>query len=71
MCTVSFKTLTSAKCAARVLSLSGIRSQTVSIDPALTKRGCSFGLSFDRRYEDHALGLFRKNGIDFGEVFVR
>ena len=68
MCIVSFKTETSAQRAKNTLKSFRINSKVVSVDPNLTKRGCSYGLSFSSSVKNEALAILKSRNIDFGEV---
>ncbi len=69
MCIVSFKTLTAAQKASVILNWKGVFSQVVSVDPALTKYGCSYGVSFSSGSKETAASILRKSRMTFGEVF--
>ncbi len=60
--------MTHAQTARNVLGAHGIAAKVISIDPRLTKRGCSFGLSFDSFRKPEAISLLKRKGIYFGEV---
>lgn len=64
---LSFKTETSAQRARSVLKRNRIYSRVVSVDPNRTKRGCSFGLEFNKADKSEVLRLFDSNNIDYGE----
>ena len=68
MCIVSFKSFTSAQRAVSCLKAHGIASSVVSVDPNLTKRGCSYGITFPTAYKLRALNYLRSSGIDYGDV---
>lgn len=68
MSTVTFKTLTSAYRGREVLRGVGIMSEVVSVDPAKTRRGCSFGLLIDNRRVGEARRALVKGGVDFGDI---
>ncbi len=60
--------MTHAQMAKNALASRGIFSNIVSVDPHLTKRGCSWGISFDSRDKQKAVNLLRQRGIEFGEA---
>ncbi len=60
--------MTNAQRARSVLSSAGIYSRVISIDPNLTKKGCSWGISFDSAAKQRALSVLRSKNIYFGEV---
>ena len=66
---VSFKTLTAAQRAGSVLRAGGITHSIVGVDPDLTKRGCSYGLSFEERDRNEVMRLFGRHNIVYGAVF--
>ena len=68
MCIVSFKTLTDAQRARSLLRSSGILCEVVGIDPNLTKRGCSYGVSFSDKDRSTALSVIDRRGISRGEA---
>ena len=67
ICTATFSSLTYAMKAQKALAADGIFSKIVSIDPALTKRGCSYGLEFSCSEEQTVRRILRKNGIRVGQ----
>ncbi|MBR6917457.1 MAG: DUF3343 domain-containing protein [Clostridia bacterium] len=68
MCIISFKTVTAAQNARSVLRSAGIASSVVSVDPNLTKRGCSFGLSLSSYDKNAAKTALDKKGISYGDM---
>ena len=60
--------MTHAQTARNALLAHGIVSRVINIDPNLTKRGCSWGLSFDRNSKPRAIAVLKQKGIYFGEV---
>ena len=71
MCIITFKSLTSAQQAGHVLSSLGIFSSIVSVDPSLTKRGCSYGVSVSCSRINDVKYILEKNSVKFGDVIVR
>ena len=69
MCLISFKTLTASLRAASVLKSAGIDSRVVSIDPNLTKNGCSYGVSVSQTDRETVISVLRRNRLQFGQVF--
>ncbi len=67
-CIIPMKSPTAAKRAQRALSASGIKTQLVSIDPTLTRRGCAFGLSLACRESSRGTEVLDRRGITHGEV---
>ena len=68
MCIVSFKTMTAAQRAVSCLRVYGIAASVVSVDPNLTRRGCSYGITFPAAYKLRALNYLRGRGIEYGDV---
>ena len=62
------RTATTATKAVRALTSAGISALRVSIDPALTRRGCGFGVSVMCRNLAEAKRLLEKKHIPFGDV---
>ena len=60
--------MTHAEKARSALLSRGIVSKVVGIDPNLTKKGCSWGLTFDSREKQKAISVLKSKGIYFGEV---
>lgn len=67
MCIISTKNLTTAQTAKRVLAKEGIYSTVVNIDPALTKKGCSYGLSYNCAEYVKVRKLLNAQGIAYGD----
>jgi hypothetical protein len=55
----------------RALAHSGINSCIVKIDPNLTKRGCSFAISYDCAYTERVKKIFNNKAIDYGDIIGR
>ena len=69
MCLISFKTMTSSMQAVSVLKTAGISAYVVSIDPNLTKHGCSYGIEIPNTDAGRAVSVLNKKNIKYGEVF--
>lgn len=69
MCVISFKTLTAAQRAKGVLSTHGIYAVVGSLDPNLTKRGCSYALSIPSDLCGKAVKILDSRNIAYGSVF--
>lgn len=67
-CIIAMKSVTLAKKAERTLGSNGIRTEVVSIEPSLTKRGCGYGLNLSCRDTEKALELMRRKHITYGET---
>ena len=68
MCKIAFKSLTAAESAKRLLTSRGIACEVVAIDPALTKRGCSNGVSLPSPSCKRALEILDDKRIQHGDV---
>jgi len=66
-CIATMQTVNLSIKAQKALAADGIFSKIVSIDPALTKRGCSYGLEFSCSEEQTVRRILRKNGIRVGQ----
>lgn len=71
MCLISIKNLTAAQMAKKALLREGIYSNIVSVDPTLTRSGCSYGLSFNCTEGETARRVLKKASINFGELGVK
>lgn len=67
---VTFKSQTSAFGAKRMLKRDGIPSRVIDVDPALTHRGCSWGLEIEGKYSQDALEKLKYRGADYSAVFL-
>lgn len=65
---ISVKNLTAAQIGKKSLMREGIFCEIVSVDPNLTKNGCSYGLSFYDVDKRKVKGVLSGRGITFGEV---
>lgn len=61
------RTVTYAEKAKRLLAQSSIGAYIVKLDPALSPRGCAFGIEFDSRHKDNVRQILNRNGVPFGE----
>ncbi|MBQ3100267.1 MAG: DUF3343 domain-containing protein [Clostridia bacterium] len=61
------RTVTYAEKAKRLLAQSAIKAYIVKLDPALSPRGCAFGIEFDSRHKDNVRQILTRNGVPFGE----
>ena len=65
-CIITTKSQTLAKKAERALSRVGIGSRVMSVDPALTERGCGWGVEVDCSDVSSAEETLRRDRIYFG-----
>lgn len=68
MCILSFKSMTHAAKAKRILEADGINAEIISLEKNLTRRGCGFGISFNSEYTDKAMNLLKKRSLAYGEL---
>jgi len=71
MCLISIKNLTAAQMAKKALTREGIYTTIVSVDPTLTKSGCSYGLSFNCAEGDAVRRVLNRAQINYGELGVK
>ena len=67
---ITFRSLTHAQRAARLLERSGLTVTLVKAPQGLSSSGCAYALTLRRRVEE-ALGLLRRNSMRLGRVFRR
>ena len=67
-CVIGMKSPTLAERARRAASCERIPAEVVSIDPAVTRRGCSFGLRLSCSDTDRLKAALRARNIPFGDV---
>ena len=67
---ITFRSLTHAQRAARLLERSGLTVTLVKAPQALSDSGCAYALTLRRRPEE-ALALLRKNNMRLGRAFRR
>ena len=67
-CILTMKSRTAAESALRDASSRGIRARVVSVDPHITKNGCSYGLRIPCAEAEKLKAEFRKKGISYGEL---
>lgn len=67
MCVISIKNITMAHKAQRVLAKEGIYTNIVNIDPSLTEKGCSYGLSYSCNERIKVRKILNVQGIDYGD----
>ena len=57
--------------AQRVLANQGIYSRVVSIDPALTRRGCSYGIEFSCSEKQNIKNILRRAGVSISQFLEK
>ena len=70
-CILTMKTRTSAEKARRIAALERILTEVVSVDPSMTRHGCSVGLRLNCAEAAAVTALLEKKGIAYGEVIGR
>lgn len=70
-CVIPMRSRTDAEKGRRAAKSVGIPVFVVSVDPSLTKHGCSVGLRCAARYAGYLTELFARLGISHGEVIGR
>lgn len=68
MCIATMKTMTRAVKGRAALESRGIRGEIVSLDPALTRYGCSYGIRFPCEEENCVLRVLEEKQIPWGTV---
>ena len=71
MCLISIKNLTAAQMAKKALLREGIYTSIVSVDPTLTRAGCSYGLSFNCAEGEAVRRTLDRASINYGELGVK
>ena len=61
------RTITYAEKAKRLLAQNSIAAYIVKLDPALSPRGCAFGIEFDSRQRENVRRILNINAVPFGE----
>ncbi len=68
-CVISVKSNTVAERVRRLAAAERIRSEIVSVDPKLTKRGCSVGLRLSCEDVAALKRILEKRKITYGDIF--
>jgi hypothetical protein len=68
-CVISVKSNTVAERVRRLAAAERIRSEIVSVDPKLTKRGCSVGLRLPCEDVAALKRILEKRKITYGDIF--
>ena len=68
MTVISFRSVTAAERARFVLKSRGIFADLVDVDPHLTRRGCTHGLSIPSDAKEEAKRILSKKGIATGDI---
>lgn len=68
---LTFRSLTYAQQAARMLERAGIYGGVVRVPKGLSKGGCSYGVTVSERHSQAALRVLEKTGAAPEKVFYR
>ncbi len=64
----TMKSMTGALKAEKALNNKGIPCRIVSLDPSLTKKGCSYGVAFSSDCRNTAMSLLDSLHVSYGDV---
>ena len=67
-CIITMKSVTYAEKAKRAAHSVGLQVEIVSVDPSVTKRGCSYGISLPCRDASDLIRLLERKKIPYGEI---
>ena len=67
---ITFRSLTHAQRAARLLERSGVTATVVKAPPGLSESGCSYAVTLRKNPSD-ALALLRRGNVRIGKLFSR
>jgi hypothetical protein len=70
-CIIGMKSQTAAERARRAAIIEKLRADVVSVDPSVTKRGCSLGLRVNCDDVQRITALLEKTSIPYGDVIGR
>ncbi len=70
-CILAMRTRTAAEKARRAATLAKIPAEVVSVDPSVTRHGCSVGLRLNCADVDSLAEQLDKRGIVYGDVIGR
>ncbi len=68
--TAAMASLTYAMKSQRILSASGLHSDIVKLDSSRTRRGCAYGLRFDREQSDRVRRVLKEGGVTVREYIT-
>lgn len=68
MCIIAMKTVTAAMRAKGTLRSGGVFCDVISLDATLTKNGCAYGLSLEKKNAHKAVMLLERARIGYGEI---
>ncbi len=70
-CILAMKTQTSAERSRRIALTENIYAEVVSIDPSITRRGCSVGLRLPCREAGRFMEILDRKKIPYGDLIGR
>ena len=70
-CILAMKTRTAAEKARRTAAIERIEAEVVSVDPSVTRHGCSVGLSLNCADVEEVTSLLDRKGVVYGDVIGR
>ncbi len=70
-CVIGMKSQTTAEKARRIAAAEKIRAEVVSVDPSVTKRGCSLGLRLNCADVPRLTEMLDRRNIAYGDVIGR
>lgn len=68
---IPMRSRTEAELGSRAARSHGIRASVVSVDPSLTRSGCSYGLRVSSRDAADVIRILGARGISHGEMIGR
>ncbi|MBQ9718189.1 MAG: DUF3343 domain-containing protein [Clostridia bacterium] len=70
-CILAMKTRTAAEKARRTAAIERIEAEVVSVDPSVTRHGCSVGLRLNCADVEEVTRLLDRKGVVYGDVIGR
>lgn len=70
-CILAMKTRTAAEKARRTAAFERMETEVVSVDPSVTRHGCSVGLRLNCADVEEVTQLLDRKGIVYGDVIGR
>lgn len=70
-CVLAMKTRTAAEKARRTAAIERIEAEVVSVDPSVTRHGCSVGLRLNCADVEEVTRLLDRKGVVYGDVIGR
>ncbi|MGN1346930.1 MAG: putative Se/S carrier-like protein [Eubacteriales bacterium] len=70
-CIIAMQTRTAAERARRTAMMGKIHADVVSVDPSVTRHGCSVGLRLNCADVEEVTGLLDRKNIVYGDIIGR